>query len=332
MTDIINILTVRAEAISRHWRLPHQVPQLLKYRENAVFMVRLPGGGKAALRLHRPDYHSAAALASELVWMASLRQSGIPVPEPLPTEDDRLLVHFNTEDGKRQYADLIGWVEGEPLGESGTPLIRSGSELQMVFSAIGRQMARLHQAADDFTVPAGFERPVWDAAGILGDAPFWGRFWDCPGLDKDDAIFLTRLRQQVRDRLNSVVPSLDYGMIHADIVRENVIVQGTDIAFIDFDDCGFGFRLFDLATTLLRNRREPDYPLIKAALLDGYAIVRPQMRAEFQHLPLFLLLRSLTYIGWAGARTELPDTVERLRRYVAEVKELAAEQGFAATS
>jgi hypothetical protein len=47
------------------------------------------------------------------------------------------------------------------------------------------------------------------------------------------------------------------------------------------------------------------------------------MRQEFRHLPLFLLLRSLTYIGWAGARRELPDSEERLRRYVAEARDLA---------
>jgi len=330
MADIIETLTARAEAVARHWRLPPQVPHLLKYRENAVFKVVLPDGGKAALRLHRPDYHSPDALASELAWMASLRRSGIAVPEPVVTADGRLLVAFDIEDGKRQYADLIGWMEGEPLGESGTPLSRGGSELQAVFGAIGREMARLHQAADGFTAPEGFERPAWDVQGLLGETPFWGRFWDCPGLREDDAVFLAGLRSRLRDRLASLAPSLDYGLIHADIVRENVLVRGTDVAFIDFDDCGFGFRLFDLATTLLRNRREPDYPLIEAALLDGYATIRPQMRTEFRHLPLFLLLRSLTYIGWAGARPELPDTVDRLRRYVADARDLADMQEWTA--
>lgn len=324
MADIIETLTARAEAVLGQWQLPLQVPQLLKYRENAVFKVMLPGDGKAALRLHRPDYHSPDALASELAWMASLRQSGIAVPAPVATEDGRLLVAFETGDGGLQYADLIGWVEGEPLGESGKPLNRDSTELQLVFNAIGREMARLHLAADAFTAPTGFERPLWDASGLLGEAPFWGRFWDCSGLDEGDAVFLSVLRGRLQGRLAAIAPTLDYGLIHADIVRENVLVRGVDVAFIDFDDCGYGYRLFDLATTLLRNRREPDYPLIEAALLAGYATIRPQMQAEFRHLPLFLLLRSLTYIGWAGARPELPDSMERLRRYVTDARDLAA--------
>ena len=49
------------------------------------------------------------------------------------------------------------------------------------------------------------------------------------------------------------------------------------------------------------------------------------MQTELAHLPLFLLLRALTYIGWAGARPELPDSNARLRRYVADARLLAAD-------
>ena len=51
--------------------------------------------------------------------------------------------------------------------------------------------------------------------------------------------------------------------------------------------------------------------------------VRPQAQATFPHLPLFLLLRALTYIGWAAERSDLPDNADRLRRYVADVRSLA---------
>jgi Ser/Thr protein kinase RdoA (MazF antagonist) len=49
------------------------------------------------------------------------------------------------------------------------------------------------------------------------------------------------------------------------------------------------------------------------------------MKRELRHLPLFLLLRAVTYIGWAGARPELPDSEARLKRYVADVRQLAAD-------
>lgn len=255
--------------------------------------------------------------------MADLRRQDILVPEPIASVDRAFLVAIDLGGGTAQYADLIGWVDGDPLGESGRPLGRPRPELEAIFRATGRQMARMHVAADGFGAPADFERPSWNEAGLLGDAPFWGRFWDCDGLGAGDRAFLSNLRNNLTRRLAAISLSLDKGLIHADLVRENVFVNDGAIAFIDFDDCGFGFRLFDIATALLRNRREPDYPAIRDALLEGYVSIRPDMATEFVHLPLFLLLRSLTYIGWAGARPELPDSEDRLRRYLAEARELA---------
>lgn len=325
MDGIEETLTARARAALRRWNVPDQAPQLIKYRENAVFRVALADGGAAALRLHRPGYHGPAALASELLWMADLRRRGISVPEPIATPEGELLVPLGTGGGETQHADLIGWVDGAPLGESGVPLARPRAELAALFGAIGRELARLHDAAGRFDRPDGFSRPSWDAAGLLGDRPFWGRFWDCPGLDPADRMFLEELRARLAEQLAAIEGDLDRGLIHADLVRENVLVDGMRVTFIDFDDCGFGFRLFDLATALLRNRSEPDYPLIRQSLLDGYASIRPAMEREFAHLPLFLLLRSLTYIGWAGARPDLPDSAARLGRYVAEARQLAGK-------
>lgn len=325
MDGIVETLTARAKAALAHWNLPAQMPQLLKYRENAVFKVRLADGRPAALRLHRPAYHSQAALASELAWMADLRGQGLVVPEPIPAVTGALLVALPADGDVPHYADLIGWVEGEPLGETGVPLPREGRDLPAIFAAIGRDMARMHDAADAFAKADGFERPAWDAAGLLGEAPFWGRFWDCEALQPEDRDYLTRLRDDLAVKLAGIAATLDYGLIHADLVRENVFVQGEGVAFIDFDDCGFGFRLFELATTLLRNRREADFADLRDALLAGYAAVRPQAKAEFVHLPLFLLLRALTYIGWAAARPDLPDNAARLKRYVADVRALAEE-------
>ena len=277
MSEIEQALTKRAIGALRHWKLPDQRPHLIKYRENAVFRVELADGGTAALRLHRSGYHHGNALASELAWMADLRKRGVSVPEPIPTIDGALLARLD-EAPESQYADLIGWVTGEALGASGQPLKRSRASLAALFEAIGRQMARLHDAADRFAKPFDFVRPAWDAAGILGENPFWGRFWDFPGLGRDDGAFLAQLRDRLQGELASIESRLDFGLIHADLVRENILVDGGRIAFIDFDDCGFGFRLFDLATTLLRNRDEPDYPTIRQSLLDGYLSGRPAMR------------------------------------------------------
>ena len=94
----------------------------------------------------------------------------------------------------------------------------------------------------------------------------------------------------------------DVGLIHADLVRENVLLAEDDVRLIDFDDAGFGWRMFEIATALHRNRDEPHYPLIEQSLVNGYRSVRVLPDAELERLPLFMLLRSLTYLGWIRAR------------------------------
>ncbi|KRD63711.1 phosphotransferase [Ensifer sp. ENS10] len=313
-----------------HWGVADQEPELLKYRENAVFRVHLADGRPAALRLHRAGYHSAAALHSELQWMAALGNSGLAVPQPIATTDGRLLVAL-PEGGAfaAQHADVINWMDGEPLGESGKPLSHSPERLVEIFSALGASMAEMHNLADRWTPTEGFWRPTWDEEGLLGDRPLWGRFWDCEGLSPAQAMALSALRGDLRRRLATLpTPAKDFGLIHADLVRENVLVGEAGVKLIDFDDAGWGYRLFDIATALLKNRREPAYGAIEAALISGYRSRRALSAEMLSSLPLFLVLRSLTYIGWFSARPELPGARERVLRYADEALALTKELGF----
>ncbi|MBL0373251.1 phosphotransferase [Rhizobium sp. KVB221] len=321
MSSILDDLKARARKALACWALSEQEPKLLKYRENAVFRVELPNGEGAALRLHRPGYHSEAALRSELLWMDDLRNNGLDVPRPIPAADGSLLVALDRSN--EQYADLIGWVDGQQIGESGKLLEHTADELARIYRLVGASMAEMHNISDRWSPPASFTRSAWDRQGLLGESPLWGRFWDCPGLSTEDRTLLAGLRIELQQRMDALSADLDYGLIHADLVRENVLVNGDRVALIDFDDSGYGYRLFEIATALLRNRREPHYPLIVSSLIEGYRSKRSLSDATLANLPLFLLLRSLTYIGWAGERSELPDAGDRLARYIRDTRELA---------
>ncbi|KRB55144.1 serine kinase [Rhizobium sp. Root708] len=321
MTSADADLHGRARQALAAFGLPDQAPELLKFRENAVFKVRLRSGEMAVLRLHRPGYHSRAALQSELLWMDDLRRNGIAVPQPIATDSGDFLVQIAGEES--QHADLIGWVAGQQIGETGRPFRHSEREIERIYRSVGVAMAEAHNAADRWTIPAGFTRHAWDKDGLLGEEPLWGRFWDCLVLAAEDRRFLTKLRFDLQERIDAL-GALDYGLIHADLVRENVLVDGDNVALIDFDDCGYGYRLFDIATALLRNRHEPHYDMLRSALVEGYRERRPLGDGALNNLPLFLLLRSVTYVGWAAARLDLPDASNRLSRYVRDVRELAA--------
>jgi len=52
---------------------------------------------------------------------------------------------------------------------------------------------------------------------------------------------LWRARDLARVDLAASESDLEQGLIHADLLTENVMVDGTHLAFIDFDDGAFGF-------------------------------------------------------------------------------------------
>ncbi|PKA44484.1 homoserine kinase [Rhizobium sullae] len=323
-------LTDRAREALGHWSLGEQTPQLLKVRENAVFRILLENGEPAALRLHRQGYHDENTLASELAWMAALRRANLPVPAPVESRNGQLTVALpETQNFDLQHADIVSWMHGSPLGQSGVPLPHFRERLAVIFRSLGETMARMHAASDVWRPPSSFSRPSWDVNGFLGEQPLWGRFWDCEGLSDDQARRLDDLRQSLRAQVEAL-PALDYGLIHADLVRENVLVDGDRIEMIDFDDGGHGWRMFDIATALFRNRHETHYASIKAALIEGYRTVRPLPDDALATLPLFMILRSLTYIGWIGERSTMPDAADRLQRYVGDALALADVLGTAA--
>jgi Ser/Thr protein kinase RdoA (MazF antagonist) len=300
-------------AIAR-WPLEQCHVQLAAHRENVVYRVD-SAQGSYALRMHRSGYRTEAELNSEMLWLFELARNGMSVPEPVSSMNGCYL-----ERVEGQFCSLLRWMRGVPLGQSGTPL--QIDQPGHVFFTIGQQMARLHTLSDSWRLPTAFTRHAWDLAGLLGTQPTWGRFWENPGLSRDDLAIIQRVRNSAHDILNSV-SHFDIGLIHADLLRENILINGTGVSFIDFDDGGFGYRLFDLATTLHRVRDEPNYRTLEDALLSGYRDVR---LLDTSHLKLFIALRAFTYLGWIMPRMHEPGKAVRNTKLVAEA--LAAAEVF----
>jgi len=294
----MNVAAEAAEAL-RAWGGATQAPRLIKDRENAVFEVHLHSGQRAALRLHRVGYQSAAAITSELWWMQEVGARDVPVPLPVPTQNGALIHEL----ANGRIATMISWVDGAQLGDHGVDLGGSTAEQEARFHKIGALVAKLHNATDALTLPADFERHRWDIDGFLGEAPFWGRFWENPTLSEDEQETVLAAREKAREMLEVfVLDGGDFGLIHADVLRENVLFDGDDAVLIDFDDCGFGFRLYDLASLASQNEQEPHYQALMNAAFEGYRSQRDLPEDTAALLPMFVMLRRFASCGWVVPR------------------------------
>lgn len=315
--QLLLFLQAQARRALRAWDPPPRLDSLKKYRENAVFATAFDDR-RAVLRLHRPGYHDEAALRSELLWMAYLKDQGLPVPQPIPAADGAHLVFLPADAGSEdQHADILSWISGAPLGAAGVAFTQEPALLQKIFRRIGQLTARMHMVTDTWQPPADFLRPVLDLDGLLGEKPVWNRFWDHPVLLTEQAAKLSAIRAEVCQRLSpETVAALDFGLIHADLVRENIFIDGDSVSFIDFDDSAFGWRIYDLAVILASVRTEACFPMIQDALLAGYNDERPLSPASVDLLPLLMLVRNLSHVGWIADRMETPGADESLRRFI----------------
>lgn len=299
-----------AEEAALHWT-GCATPRPISHRENAVFAVTLPRAGQGVLRIHRTGYQSEEAIRSELWWMTALAEAGLSVPRPQRTTDGALLAQL--ADGR--IASVLSWVDGRPIGAGGEPLDGTPDQQMRHYASVGRTIAQLHVTTDRLTLPAGFNRPHWDIDGLLGPAPFWGRFWDHPAASEAEAILMQEARRFARERLSDyAAQGADQGLIHADLLRENILHDGHHAHLIDFDDCGFGFRLYDLGTALAQNLEEPALDMIATGLVEGYATLRPLTDEDHAMLPVFVMLRTLASVGWTMPRLAPGDP--RIRAYL----------------
>jgi Ser/Thr protein kinase RdoA (MazF antagonist) len=279
--------------------------ELVSLAENATFKVTTDGGDYV-LRLHRPGYHTRAELESERMWIRALLDAGIAVPRPLRTHtgDDFVEVAIDAL-GQRRFVGVSSWTDGEMLAS----VLRHRNavgDLEHFFAQLGGIAAAMHAQSARWAVPADFRRHALDADGLVGEAPFWGRFWEHPALSNAEQRLLDATRHALRDALERYGRDpATYGVIHADLHPGNVLLHGERLTVIDFDDTGFGWHAYDIAVALFNYRDMSEYPAVETAFVRGYRAVRDLAEPTRALLPMFSLIRALAIVGWIHQRPEL---------------------------
>lgn len=319
MTD--EEIIARAAQAARAWGGAAGPPVLIKNRENIVLKAQLKTGETVALRLHRKGYQTPASIMAELRWTDALAANGFPCSTPLRQQNGDLI--HQLEDG--QICSVILWIDADPIGASGTSLAGSLTEQIDLYQRIGALCAELHQKTDALDLTP-MERQHWSSDGFLGPDPNWGRFWENPALTIQEAELLQEARKNAAQHLEAMTGA-DRGLIHADLMQENLL-ENDRLWLIDFDDCGYGYRAYDLATSLIQNEENENFVQLLRAILEGYTAQNPQTKLTETDLIFFVMLRSMASCGWIISRAPKDDPRQR---YYAE-RALRCIERFAQTT
>lgn len=300
-------LTDLAREALRHWGIEDASIDLIKHRENAVFsIIDNTAHQRYALRIHRLGYHCDDSLRSELQWMNALTEAGVTTPPVIPTLTGELFINASNEViPKSHQCDLLGWVDGEPLGSIESEHASDPDSIIDSYRIVGQLAGQLHNQSQTWQRPQGFVRDAWDIDGMIGTAPLWGRFWELEPLTSEQRDLLFKACEKAKQQLEAFGQSSDrYGLIHNDFLPENLLKTEDGIRIIDFDDAGFGWHLFEFATSLFFHLGEPWFDDTLEAMIKGYREVRQLPDSHLQMLPTFFLVRGLVYLGWVHTRKE----------------------------
>ncbi|MFG6666103.1 phosphotransferase enzyme family protein [Halomonas sp. HNIBRBA4712] len=268
---------------------------LLCRSENATFVLTVEGR-RHALRLHRANYHQKADIESELAWLDALRETGIQVPEAIADAGGERVLTLALPDGSERHAVLFHWMEGEMPTTEVDP--RS-------FHQLGRITAKLHEHSRGWPQPEGFQRIVWNHDTMVGPEGHWGDWRDAPGLSLDDKSVVEKALRSIDEAMAGFGKDASrYGLIHADLRLTNLLMHEGETRVIDFDDCGMGWYLHDLAAAISFEEHHPNAEVWVEQWLKGYEEVITLSEEERAIIPSMLIQRRIQMTAWMASHAD----------------------------
>jgi len=282
-----------------------------RYEHNTTFRVDARDG-PYLLRINRPRVHTPDTIGSEMAWLIALRRdTELRVPEPVAARDGSFVV-VACDPGvpEPRVCVLLHWLDGRFVDQRLAP-----AHLRRVGALAGQ----LQEHATTWTLPSGFLRPRVDTltneAKLDSMAPSaaTARNGDQPRPDDgdravqlveslvstDDAALCARALEVVWATTRTLAEETGaFGLIHGDLHYENVLFHIGEAQAIDFDDCGWGFHLYDLAVILCELEGRPRYDELRDALLDAYAQIRRLPEDHAIHLRALFVLRRMQILMW----------------------------------
>lgn len=285
-------------ALTAYGREPDAPLRLLSLSENATYLVC--DDDPIVLRVHRPGYHTLAAIRSELAWMAALRRdTAVKTPELVRSTAGHEVVTASV-DGRELHVDAVTLIPGCTAEEV---------PHAVGFAELGELTAIMHEHVQDWAAPADFTRFRWDLDDILGPGARWGDWREAPGLSDADRATIMRAAHHIAERLSEFGTGADrFGLIHADLRLSNLMVDPagpqTGITVIDFDDAGWGWNLADLGAVVSWIEDTPETERIVAEWLRGYRTVRTLPDEHLDLVPTFVMLRRIQLTAWIASHAD----------------------------
>jgi amicoumacin kinase len=238
--------------------------------------------GDFILRIGHSLRRTPELIAGEVDWINYLADGGANVARAILSKNGKLVEAIEDGHGDQFLATAFVRAPGGPFWEQQIPAD---------FTAhYGEVLGRIHRLTKDY-VPT-------DLA--------WRRFeWDAPG-NLEIADWLPSSETAVLQKFQELIPYFEtlpkdqdgYGLIHQDAHGGNFFVHAGQITLFDFDDCVYGWFIYDIAMVFFYELmwKVDDSTAVEKfcrAFMAGYRRENQLDPKWLESIPYFLKLREI---------------------------------------
>ncbi|HBX69812.1 MAG TPA: hypothetical protein DEH25_10670 [Chloroflexi bacterium] len=222
------------QALMQRFSIQPNEIKLLDGFESFIYEFYRPGDGEFILRVSHSGRRSPEMIAGEVDWINYLARGGANVSRAILSQQGNLVEGVADGYGEQFLATAFVKARGGPPWETEwTPAF---------VQHYGRVLGRIHKLTKAYE-PANpaWRREEWDAPGNV-DLERW--------LPASETVALQKFQDLMRHLQSLPKDRESYGLIHQDAHGGNFFVHEGQITLFDFDDCVYGWFIYDIAMVL----------------------------------------------------------------------------------
>ena len=253
----------------------------------------IDGKTKFVFRIYSLNWRSKQEIQEEIRLLHLLKENNITVSYAIADSQQNYIHEIPAPEGIR-YAVLFSFAKG----------VKEFNFSTERHFKVGQLMARIHQ----LTLNLQLKRVVYTPQVLLEDA--FERLKDFLPGDTEEMIFMASAKKYlIQEYKNADINKIRTGVMHMDIWFDNMHFDTEDrITFFDFDFCGNGWLLHDIAYYLLQikstEKVEAEHLLKRESFLKGYESVTKISDEEKRLLPAAGTSMYFFYLGIQCQRYE----------------------------
>lgn len=267
---------------------------------------------KYVFRIYSFDWRTQAEIQEEIRVLNLLKENDIAVSFPIPDKEQNYIQQLQAPEGLR-FGVLFLYAPGKKVRNFSSDACYH----------IGILMARMHRVTENVQL-----QRIHYNADTLTTIPY--QFAKKHFAESNEEMRFVKKAGECIASVFASAENLRSGAVHLDLWYDNMHINGdADATLFDFDFCGNGWLLHDIAYFIMQlfhiEHDKNEYEARITAFFQGYESVTLLTREEKTLLPFAGLSIWIFYLGIQSQRFDNWSNVflseNYLKRYIAMVKE-----------